>query len=80
MPKTRKTPKVSTETTPTFAIAIMAAGKGTRLKSRHPKVLHQVGGKPMLAYVVAAASRVVPPGAPRGERSETSREQVKIAH
>ncbi len=45
-----------------FAIAIMAAGKGTRLKSRHPKVLHQVGGKPMLAYVVAAASRVVPPG------------------
>jgi bifunctional UDP-N-acetylglucosamine pyrophosphorylase/glucosamine-1-phosphate N-acetyltransferase len=40
----------------------MAAGKGTRLKSRHPKVLHQVGGKPMLAYVVAAASRVVPPG------------------
>src|ERR1700758_231381 len=44
-----------------LAIAIMAAGKGTRLKSRHPKVLHQVGGKPMLAYVVAAASRVGPP-------------------
>ncbi len=61
MPKSRKTPKVSTETTPKFAIAIMAAGKGTRLKSRHPKVLHQVGGKPMLAYVVAAAARVVLP-------------------
>ncbi|HXP47824.1 MAG TPA: bifunctional UDP-N-acetylglucosamine diphosphorylase/glucosamine-1-phosphate N-acetyltransferase GlmU [Terriglobales bacterium] len=61
MSKTRKTPKVSTETTPKFAIAIMAAGKGTRLKSRHPKVLHQVGGKPMLAYVVAAAARVVLP-------------------
>jgi len=61
MPKSRKTPRVSTETRPKFAIAIMAAGKGTRLKSRHPKVLHQVGGKPMLAYVVAAASRVVPP-------------------
>jgi len=60
MPKTRKSPKVSTETRPKFAIAIMAAGKGMRLKSRHPKVLHQVGGKPMLAYVVAAASRVVP--------------------
>ena len=45
-----------------IAIAIMAAGKGTRLKSRHPKVLHQVAGKPMLAYVVAAALRVVPPG------------------
>jgi bifunctional UDP-N-acetylglucosamine pyrophosphorylase/glucosamine-1-phosphate N-acetyltransferase len=37
------------------AIAIMAAGKGTRLKSRHPKVLHQVGGKPLLAYVIATA-------------------------
>ena len=38
----------------------MAAGKGTRLKSRHPKVLHTVGGKPMLDYVIAAAARVVP--------------------
>jgi bifunctional UDP-N-acetylglucosamine pyrophosphorylase / glucosamine-1-phosphate N-acetyltransferase len=43
-----------------FAIAIMAAGKGTRLKSKHPKVLHQVGGKPLLAHVIAAATRVVP--------------------
>jgi len=40
----------------------MAAGKGTRLKSRHPKVLHEVGGKPLLAYVIAAASKVVPAG------------------
>jgi bifunctional UDP-N-acetylglucosamine pyrophosphorylase/glucosamine-1-phosphate N-acetyltransferase len=62
MPKPRKTPKASTETQPKLAVAIMAAGKGTRLKSRHPKVLHQVGGKPMLAYVVAAALRVSPPG------------------
>ncbi len=43
------------------AIAILAAGKGTRLKSRHPKVLHEVGGKPMLAHVIAAATQVVPP-------------------
>jgi len=43
-----------------FAIAIMAAGKGTRLKSRHPKVLHQVGGKPLLEYVVRAALEVAP--------------------
>jgi bifunctional UDP-N-acetylglucosamine pyrophosphorylase/glucosamine-1-phosphate N-acetyltransferase len=42
------------------AIAIMAAGKGTRLKSKHPKVLHEVGGKPLLAHVIAAASRVLP--------------------
>ncbi len=38
----------------------MAAGKGTRLKSKHPKVLHEVGGKPLLAHVIAAASSVVP--------------------
>jgi bifunctional UDP-N-acetylglucosamine pyrophosphorylase / glucosamine-1-phosphate N-acetyltransferase len=43
-----------------FAIAIMAAGKGTRLKSKHPKVLHEVGGKPLLAHVVAAAGKVIP--------------------
>jgi bifunctional UDP-N-acetylglucosamine pyrophosphorylase/glucosamine-1-phosphate N-acetyltransferase len=38
----------------------MAAGKGTRLKSKHPKVLHEVGGKPLLAHVIAAAIKVVP--------------------
>lgn len=43
------------------AVAIMAAGKGTRLKSKHPKVLHEVGGKPLLAHVIAAATQVVPP-------------------
>jgi bifunctional UDP-N-acetylglucosamine pyrophosphorylase/glucosamine-1-phosphate N-acetyltransferase len=42
-----------------IAIAIMAAGKGTRLKSKHPKVLHEVGGKPLLAHVIAAAIKVV---------------------
>lgn len=38
----------------------MAAGKGTRLKSQLPKVLHEVGGKPLLAHVIAAAARIVP--------------------
>lgn len=38
----------------------MAAGKGTRLKSKHPKVLHEVGGKSLLAHVIAAATKVVP--------------------
>jgi len=44
-----------------LAIVIMAAGKGTRLKSRRPKVLHEIGGKPLLSHVIAAASRVVAP-------------------
>ena len=44
-----------------LAIVIMAAGKGTRLKSNRPKVLHEVGGKSLLAHVIQAASQVVPP-------------------
>jgi bifunctional UDP-N-acetylglucosamine pyrophosphorylase/glucosamine-1-phosphate N-acetyltransferase len=44
---------------PRVAVAILAAGKGTRLKSRHPKVLHQIGGKPLLEHVIAAAAQVV---------------------
>ncbi|HEX4021557.1 MAG TPA: bifunctional UDP-N-acetylglucosamine diphosphorylase/glucosamine-1-phosphate N-acetyltransferase GlmU [Acidobacteriaceae bacterium] len=42
-----------------FAIAIMAAGKGTRLKSKRPKVLHTVAGKPLLQHVIDAALQVV---------------------
>ncbi len=51
--------KDSTKDSTRTAIAIMAAGKGTRLKSKHPKVLHEVGGKPLLAHVIAAAKEVV---------------------
>ncbi|MGA3370942.1 MAG: bifunctional UDP-N-acetylglucosamine diphosphorylase/glucosamine-1-phosphate N-acetyltransferase GlmU [Terracidiphilus sp.] len=43
------------------AVVILAAGKGTRLKSQRPKVLHEIGGKPLLAHVIAAASRIVAP-------------------
>ncbi len=35
---------------------VLAAGKGTRMKSRYPKVLHQVAGRPMLHYVLDAVS------------------------
>ncbi len=45
---------------PLVAVAIMAAGKGTRLKSQLPKVLHEVGGKPLLEHVIRAAVRLVP--------------------
>jgi bifunctional UDP-N-acetylglucosamine pyrophosphorylase/glucosamine-1-phosphate N-acetyltransferase len=43
-----------------FGIAIMAAGKGTRLKSRRPKVLHEIGGQALLLHVIAAAKTVTP--------------------
>ncbi len=44
-----------------LAVVIMAAGKGTRLKSRRPKVLHTVGGKSLLGHVIAAAGKLVAP-------------------
>jgi bifunctional UDP-N-acetylglucosamine pyrophosphorylase / glucosamine-1-phosphate N-acetyltransferase len=37
------------------AAIILAAGQGTRMKSELPKVLHQVGGRAMLDWTIAAA-------------------------
>ncbi len=37
------------------ASIVLAAGKGTRMKSRKPKVLHPVCGKPMIQYAIQAA-------------------------
>src|ERR1700676_3552836 len=59
-PKTKSKPSGSNQHAPRIAIAILAAGKGTRLKSKHPKVLHEIGGKPILAHVIATAQKVVP--------------------
>jgi bifunctional UDP-N-acetylglucosamine pyrophosphorylase/glucosamine-1-phosphate N-acetyltransferase len=44
-----------------FAVAIMAAGKGTRLKSKRPKVLHEIGGRALLAHVISAAKTIAKP-------------------
>jgi bifunctional UDP-N-acetylglucosamine pyrophosphorylase/glucosamine-1-phosphate N-acetyltransferase len=41
--------------TPKTVAVILAAGLGTRMKSRTPKVLHPLCGRPMLAYVIDAA-------------------------
>ncbi len=42
------------------AAVILAAGHGTRMKSATPKVLHKVGGRSMLAHVMATASVLSP--------------------
>ena len=39
-------------------VVILAAGQGTRMKSNRPKVLHPLGGKPLLAHVVDAAKSI----------------------
>ncbi|HEY1499696.1 MAG TPA: bifunctional UDP-N-acetylglucosamine diphosphorylase/glucosamine-1-phosphate N-acetyltransferase GlmU [Acidobacteriaceae bacterium] len=44
-----------------LGIVIMAAGKGTRLKSKRAKVLHEIGGKALVKHVIASATQVVPP-------------------
>jgi len=40
---------------PARVAVILAAGEGTRMQSDLPKVLHRVGGKPLVAHVIAAA-------------------------
>ncbi|RME04129.1 MAG: UDP-N-acetylglucosamine diphosphorylase/glucosamine-1-phosphate N-acetyltransferase [Deltaproteobacteria bacterium] len=41
-----------------LAVVILAAGKGTRMKSRANKVLHPIMGRPMITYPVAVAKRL----------------------
>ncbi|RJF83642.1 bifunctional UDP-N-acetylglucosamine diphosphorylase/glucosamine-1-phosphate N-acetyltransferase GlmU [Azospirillum cavernae] len=43
-----------------LACVILAAGKGTRMKSDMPKVLHRVAGRPMVGHVLAAVKALDP--------------------
>ncbi|MBY0453809.1 MAG: bifunctional UDP-N-acetylglucosamine diphosphorylase/glucosamine-1-phosphate N-acetyltransferase GlmU [Burkholderiaceae bacterium] len=45
---------------PTIDIIIMAAGKGTRMKSSRPKVLHRLAGRPLLQHVLGTAAQLQP--------------------
>lgn len=45
---------------PVAAVVVLAAGGGTRMKSRTSKLLHEVGGRSMLSYAVDAARATEP--------------------
>jgi bifunctional UDP-N-acetylglucosamine pyrophosphorylase/glucosamine-1-phosphate N-acetyltransferase len=45
---------------PPLAVVILAAGHGTRMKSRRAKVLHEIAGRPMLAYPLGLAEALAP--------------------
>ena len=44
----------------TVTVVILAAGLGTRMKSRKAKVLHRAGGKTLVEHVVATALELTP--------------------
>ena len=41
-------------------VLVMAAGLGTRMKSKRAKVLHELGGRPLISHVVRAAQSLEP--------------------
>ncbi len=47
-------------TTPPLACVILAAGRGTRMKSATPKLLHRACGRPVLAWGLAAVAELQP--------------------
>jgi len=53
LPQSRQTPQL-------LDVLILAAGLGTRMKSKRAKVLHEIGGLPLIAYVCRAAESLNP--------------------
>jgi len=73
--------------TPNFAVVILAAGQGTRMRSDTHKVLHPIAGKPLLMHLLDSVDRlgaeksvvVVGKGRDQVEKALNGRE-VLIAH
>ncbi|MGZ0068889.1 bifunctional UDP-N-acetylglucosamine diphosphorylase/glucosamine-1-phosphate N-acetyltransferase GlmU [Microbacterium arborescens] len=49
-----------TQLDPRLAVVILAAGQGTRMKSSLPKVLHRIGGRPLVGHVLDTARDLAP--------------------
>ncbi len=63
--------------THSLAVVILAAGQGTRMKSSLPKVLHRIGGRPLISHVLDTAAGLQPEAIIAVVRHE--REQVSQA-
>ncbi|SEI71546.1 bifunctional UDP-N-acetylglucosamine pyrophosphorylase / Glucosamine-1-phosphate N-acetyltransferase [Arthrobacter sp. yr096] len=51
---------MSPESTGPAAVIVLAAGAGTRMKSRTPKILHEIGGRSMVGHALLAARSITP--------------------
>jgi bifunctional UDP-N-acetylglucosamine pyrophosphorylase/glucosamine-1-phosphate N-acetyltransferase len=62
-------------------VVILAAGQGTRMKSALPKVLHLLGGRPLVSYSIDAAASIsgTPPVLVVGHGGDQVRQQVGSA-
>lgn len=54
------TDTLASSTAPHLSVVVLAAGKGTRMHSRHSKVLQHLGGRALLAHVLQAANPLNP--------------------
>lgn len=67
-----------------LAVVILAAGKGTRMKSQKHKVLHPIGGRPMLHHLMATLENLMPKrkvivvGAEKEQVEKSVGDQVEI--
>src|SRR5205085_8781388 len=57
-------PSTASSATAPLDVLILAAGLGTRMRSRTAKVLHQLGGRPLIAHVCHTAAALVREGRP----------------
>ncbi|MDL9938498.1 bifunctional UDP-N-acetylglucosamine diphosphorylase/glucosamine-1-phosphate N-acetyltransferase GlmU [Gordonia sp. ABSL1-1] len=49
-----------TGTSPSVAVIVLAAGAGTRMKSKTPKVLHAIGGRTLVGHALHGAAAISP--------------------
>lgn len=64
---------------PSIAVIVLAAGAGTRMKSRTPKPLHHLAGKPLIAHVLHTAQELQPETIVTVVRHERDRMAAAVA-